>query len=379
MSKKNQPGCPCCGCYVYKSPAVWTTAEKDDSFEEISGTWATASGYLYSTDSNALVLHNTEKTVGGEHKYSLYVELQSGTPRDCRLIIDALDEDNYLYGEIKPDSGAGATTELIVGRRSGGTDTELANIVPEDYGIANVTHMCLKYDGTTLTFAVEDHTHTTLYLDGLPCAVAAAATTITNGDRVGFKQGTASLGSHPRIEKFYWEQNGEVQGNKCLSCDYPFGCEPNTTSFEQIKVVISGITGPDTCCTNMNSTHYIDNDYSGRKIIGNIACAGPANINATVWHNWAQFASMGASNPNWTQNRSPYPESTALPATWYHTGVLKMTNPTGTAVVVYEDTHTTKPDCGFADDTDLDHSSDDSNTSGCTFTSSKFTITGIDF
>lgn len=179
-------------------------------WDEAAGNWDVFSNTLRCQSSNGCAL-NLAAPRTSEHSVACRITSVS-TGDELRLIIKALDEDNYLFGQIT----FGATNStLSIGSRIGGVETITISMTLSGYASTTPNKgMRLCYYGNTL-FA---------HAENLAIVIGTKYSTVGTlaepfaapGDLVGV--GTGTIGSSIRIDDFE-TFNYLVPGSSCVVCD----------------------------------------------------------------------------------------------------------------------------------------------------------------
>ena len=193
MTKKNQPGCPCCG-----STLCITFYDKYDvdisKWDERAGTWSINSdtpSRLETSSSNALIITNAPTTAATDHWIKVHIE--SATSGDeIRLIVGYEDDDNYCYIQLEfyLDHAHITYWERIAGR-----DTQQGDEVLDDFSdvASGVYSVCYDWADGKIKLNTEQY-GSDIFLEGSTrrSFMWLVSPTAPSGTKAGLGTGTIS-------------------------------------------------------------------------------------------------------------------------------------------------------------------------------------------
>ncbi len=308
-----EKGCIRCeSCVVYHAGDTdtgWATAPdeagKTNGMEVTSGTasdWASTGTRIQYTpaaadDSTVLTRHGSpDSDVEAMVSIGYVFETAGTNDEEIRIIVNAIDDSNYLYADIV--NSAAGSTRVRLGKRTTGTD---ADITTDDLFLTNLT----TQGGTTLF-----HSCALCYASGVLALsatatgsarsdyVQAVATPHATGYKTGFRAKTAAAAQTITLSSFSWVKH-RVNSPRCFRCcgegrAITFGgelCrEPIMSSFIQVEITGStDLDGTYILYANSNSTWY----HSSRVWVTNWPIIIDVSIfEGQVSHDWETGASI---------------------------------------------------------------------------------------
>lgn len=211
---------------------------------EVSGDWSIASSSVVPVV-GVLRCNRWHPDRTTHHRVQI-VASSSGNNGRPRAIVNYLDANNYLFGEVQIGSTSGT---LRLYRRAAGTNTLVATATVSANWTSSLT-MVVCFNGTSLVL-------TATTSSGHTRSIGAVVTGFTDGIYAGI--GCDNVSGTLRINSFLFERHRDAQNPTCGECspDCSSCCDPTDQPPMRLKITV----GPGLTNRNCSYCELVEGEY----------------------------------------------------------------------------------------------------------------------